>query len=42
MRRKDREITDLSEIKGIIDRTKILHLAMCEEEYPYVGPLHYG
>jgi len=42
MRRKDREITDLSEITGIIDRAKILHLAMFDEEYPYVVPLHYG
>ena len=42
MRRKDREITDISEILEIIDKAKILHLGLFDSEFPYVVPLHYG
>ena len=42
MRRKDREVTDPEEIRGIIERAKILHLGLFDEGYPYVVPLHYG
>ena len=42
MRRKDREVTDLTEILKIIDAAKILHLGMMEQEYPYVVPMHFG
>ncbi len=42
MRRKDREITDINEILGIIDRADILRLGLFDGEYPYVVPLHYG
>lgn len=42
MRRKDREVTDLNEIKKIILNTKILHLALFDDDYPYIVPLHYG
>ena len=42
MRRKDREVTDQEEIRGILERAKILHMGLFDEEYPYVVPLHYG
>lgn len=42
MRRTDREITDIHEILNVIGRTKILHLGLLDNEYPYVVPLHYG
>ena len=42
MRRKDREITDPAEIRGIIDASKLLHLALNDEGCPYVVPMHYG
>ena len=42
MRRKDREITDISEILEIIGRADVLHLGLFDGEYPYVVPLHFG
>ena len=42
MRRKDREIKDLSKIEQIINQARFLHLGMFDGEFPYVVPLHYG
>ena len=42
MRRTDREITDSTEIRGILERAKIVHLGMVDGGRPYVVPLHYG
>lgn len=42
MRRKDREITETEEIRGIIDKCKVCHLAMTDEGRPYVVPLNFG
>lgn len=42
MRRKDREITDIETIRAILDKAKVLHLAMIDNGRPYVVPLHYG
>ena len=42
MRRKDREVTDIQEILYIVDETKILHLGLMDEGYPYIVPMHYG
>ncbi len=42
MRRKDREITDIETIRSILDKAKVLHLAMIDGDRPYVVPLHYG
>lgn len=42
MRRKDREVTEIIDILKIVEKTKILHLALFDEEYPYVVTLHYG
>lgn len=42
MRRKDREITEISEILEIIDKADILRLGLFDREHPYIVPLHYG
>ena len=42
MRRKDREVTDLGEIRAILGRARVLHLGLNAEEEPYVVPMHYG
>ncbi len=42
MRRKDREVTDIDEIKDILDLCKTCHMAMIEENMPYIVPLSYG
>lgn len=42
MRRKDREVTDITEIKDILDLCKTCHLAMVDNNMPYVIPLSYG
>ena len=40
MRRKDREVTDLGEIRAILGRARVLHLGLNAEEEPYVVPMH--
>ena len=42
MRRKDREIVEISEILKIIDKADVLHLGLFDDGYPYIVPLHYG
>ena len=42
MRRKDREVTDPTRIREILDTAKILHLGIHDDPCPYVVPLHYG
>lgn len=42
MRRKDREVTNLEEIKVILDECKTCHVAMVDDGMPYVVPLSYG
>lgn len=42
MRRKDREVTDIAEIKEILDMCKTCHVAMVDEGEPYIVPLSYG
>ncbi|WP_456044887.1 pyridoxamine 5'-phosphate oxidase family protein [Veillonella sp.] len=42
MRRQDRKVTDIEEIKGILNSTRIIHLGMMDGDYPYVVPLHFG
>ena len=36
MRRKDRQITDLDSIRAILNAEDVLHLALCDENMPYV------
>jgi len=42
MRRKDREVTDIGQIKGVLDNCKTCHLAMVDNGQPYVIPLNYA
>ena len=42
MRRKDREITDETAIRAILDKAQVLHLAMIDWARPYVVPMNYG
>ena len=42
MRRKDREITNLEDIKEILDQGTFLTVAFSDEEGPYSLPLNYG
>ena len=42
MRRKDREVTNIIKILQIIEKAKVLHLALFDADYPYIVPLHYG
>lgn len=42
MRRKDREVTDINQIKKILDDCKTCHLAMADKGQPYVIPLSYA
>jgi len=42
MRRKDRELTDIGEIRSILEKCKVCHLAMCDGGAPYVVPLSFG
>ena len=42
MLKKDREITDSSEIENILKRGEIISVAMCQGDQPYVLPFNYG
>ncbi len=42
MRRKDREIKEISEVLNIVERAKVLRMGLFDGEYPYIIPLHYG
>ena len=42
MRRKDREITDISEILNIIKKCDTIRLAFFDDEYPYIIPMNFG
>ncbi len=42
MNRKEREITDIQEIEEIINKAKIIRVAMCDNNKPYVVPLNFG
>ena len=40
MRRKDRQITEIEAIRAILDKAKVLHLAMIDGARPYVVPMN--
>ena len=42
MRKKDREITDSSEIEKILKQGEVISVAMCQGDQPYVLPFNYG
>lgn len=40
--KREREVTDLQQIREILDRAKVLHLGMVDQDEPYVVPMNYG
>ena len=42
MTRREREVTDINDILQIINETKILHLGLSDEGWPYVVPMNDG
>lgn len=42
MTRRERQITDMSEIRDILDRCMIVHLGLVDGDEPYVVPMNYG
>lgn len=42
MRRKDRKVTDVKNIREILEMCKTCHLAMIDGDEPYVLPMSYG
>ncbi|MGX7205832.1 pyridoxamine 5'-phosphate oxidase family protein [Enterococcus pingfangensis] len=42
MRRKKRQVTDLTAIKDFVEVSQIVRIAMNGEEYPYVVPVNFG
>lgn len=42
MRRKDREVTEPSEIVQIMKRCEVLHLALYGDDAPYILPVNFG
>ena len=40
--RREREVTDMNEILGILDRARIVHVGMIDGDRPYVVPMNYG
>ena len=42
MTRREREVTDIEEIIGILDSGKIVHVGMIDGDVPYVVPMNYG
>ena len=42
MRRKDREVTELSQLEEIIRKCDCIHLGLLDGDYPYVVPMNFG
>lgn len=42
MRRKDREVTDISRINELVSGCKVCRMAMCDGTKPYVVALNFG
>ena len=42
MTKRERQITDETQILGILDEAKVLYLSMCDGDEPYVVPMNYG
>ena len=40
--KREREITDINEIKEILDKSMIVHVGMVDNGEPYVVPMNYG
>ena len=42
MTKRELQVTDLNEIKAILDRAKVLRLGLAVDNEPYVVPMNYG
>lgn len=42
MRRKDRQVTDINELKAIIDTCKVCRIGMIDEQGIYIVPVNFG
>jgi uncharacterized protein len=42
MRRKEKQITDMAEVKKILEQAQVCRLAMVDKGHPYVVPLNFG
>lgn len=40
--RREKQIADINEIRGILDKSKVLHLGLADGDMPYVVPMNYG
>ncbi len=40
--RRELEVTDIAEIKEILDKSMIVHIGMIDGDEPYVVPMNYG
>jgi hypothetical protein len=42
MRKREREIRDEKEIRGILEKGIVCRLGLFDGQYPYIVPMHYG
>lgn len=42
MNRRDREVTDITEIKRILDTCKVIHIGLHDSDDIYILPMNYG
>ncbi len=42
MTRRERQVTDLAEIRAILDKSLVVHVGMVDGDEPYVVPMNYG
>ena len=42
MTKRERQITDIAQIRQILEKGKVLHLGLCVNDEPYVVPMNYG
>ena len=42
MTRRERQVTDPEKILEILQRSKVVHLGLCDGNQPYVVPMNYG
>ena len=42
MRRKDKEITNSSDLESILQKAKVCRLGLIDDKIPYIVPVHYG
>lgn len=40
--RREREITDIEQIRKILDKSMIVHIGLVDKDEPYVVPMNYG